>query len=102
MATSTAAAAPVASQIEPNTSTSGISTSVSIPWVAIRSSGRPTETGSDLVHANTSPTAPASSIRRAASVAGSYLSVKTIRISVGIHQYRNGTDTTIATSETRL
>src|SRR5581483_7035988 len=58
VAISTAAAAPVASQSEPRISTSGTRTTVSTPCVTIRSSGRPTDTGSDFVHAKTSATAP--------------------------------------------
>src|SRR5262249_40164271 len=63
----TAAAAPVASQIEPSTSVSGTTTRVSTPCVAIRSSGLPTETGSDFVQAKTRPIAPAMSRSLAAS-----------------------------------
>jgi len=56
--------------MRPSTITSGMTTTVSIPWVRIRSPGRPIETGSDFVQARTSWIAPAMSISLAASDAG--------------------------------
>ena len=57
VATSIAAAAPVAPQAAPNRSSSGSSTTISTPCATIRSAGRPIETGKRLRPAEHEPEA---------------------------------------------
>src|SRR5437868_9715474 len=64
-----AAAAPTAPYNDANTITSGTSATISISCAAVRSPGRPIETGNDFVQPKTSWIAAATSISLTASVA---------------------------------
>ena len=93
---STATAAPVAPHSAPRAAASGIATSASIPWVTIRSRGRPIDTGSDFVQPIANWIAAASSTMRAAVTAPSYSLPKTTSTSHGIATKKTGTATTMS------
>ena len=96
--TSTAAAAPLAPHIQPNATASGMSTTVSMPCVQIRSFGRPTVTANDFDQPTTNCTAPATTMMRAAFTAPRFFAWNSRRTICGMKTSSSGRSTTLPMS----